>query len=168
MDQHPNKQIIMETDEGDDLVRRIRCLRHSKRPSLQMYNIWIVEHRHNSYTNEIECTLMHGLVATGIMNIPRSPNSYPLLGRHSAHIILQTSDRMQEYSIPSLGGNYVRAMPHRFPNVIAGQGEYDEIGIFPQVQEMYPHLGVLHYIINCSNPMLKMQIGNGYTLIYNL
>jgi hypothetical protein len=82
----------METDKDDDLVRRIQYLQHSKRPGLQMYNMWIGEHRHNPYyTDEIECTLMCGLATTGIMNVCRTPNSYPLAGQHSRSRILWTS-----------------------------------------------------------------------------
>jgi hypothetical protein len=63
VDTHDN--MIMEMDKDDNLVQRIRCLEHSKRPDLQMHDIWIGEHsRHNPYRDEIECTLMHGLLFT--------------------------------------------------------------------------------------------------------
>jgi hypothetical protein len=38
-DLHLNDNIIMETDEDDDLVQRIQCLQHSERPGLQMYDM---------------------------------------------------------------------------------------------------------------------------------
>jgi hypothetical protein len=155
-DLHPTDNIVMETDEDDDLLQRIRCLRHSERPSLQMYDMWIGEHRHNPYTNEIECTLVRGLVTTGVLNVRRTPNSYPLTGRHSRRRILWTSNRMQESSIPGLDGYYASAMTHHFPDAVAGQGEHQEIGVYPlsQIREMYPYLGVLyalHYQLLESN-----------------
>jgi hypothetical protein len=108
--------------------------------------MWIGEHRHNPYTDEIECTLLRGLVTTGIMNVCRTPNSYPLAGQHSRSRILWNSNQMQEYSIPSLGGYYASAMTYHFPDAVAGQGEHQKNGIYPLswVQEMYPHLDVLY------------------------
>jgi hypothetical protein len=40
-DQYPTQNIIMNTDEEDILLTRIRCLRHCKRPSLNTQDIWI-------------------------------------------------------------------------------------------------------------------------------
>jgi hypothetical protein len=143
MDQLSNENIIMDTDKGDDLIQRIWCLRHSKRPGLQMYDMCIGEdRRHNPYTDEIECTLLRGFVTRGItMNVCRTPNSCPWIRRHSRSRILWTSSWMQEYSIPSLGGYYASAMTHHFPDIVAGQGGHQEIGVFPlsQVQDIYPH-----------------------------
>jgi hypothetical protein len=53
-------------------------------------------------------------------------------------------------------------MIYRFPDAIEGQGEHKEIGVFPfsQVQEMYPHLGVmcaLHYQLLKSNEAKNWQ-----------
>jgi hypothetical protein len=161
-DRYPNRNIIMETNEGDDLVRRIRYLRNSERPSLQMYDMWIREHRHNPYTDEIECTLMRGQVTTGVMNVRRTPSSYPIRGRNLRRRIQWTSERMQANSIPSLNGYYASAITHHFPTAVAGQGEHQEIGVFPlsQIREMYPHTGVmyaLHYQLLESNEAENWQ-----------
>jgi hypothetical protein len=65
-DQYPTQNIIMNTEEDDNLLTRIRRLRNSERPILNTYEVWIKNHRHNDITCEIECRVMQGPVTTGV------------------------------------------------------------------------------------------------------
>jgi hypothetical protein len=62
-DRYPTQNIILNTDEDDILLTRIR---HCERPSLNTYNIWVQMHRRNTITGVVECTVMRGPVVTGI------------------------------------------------------------------------------------------------------
>jgi hypothetical protein len=57
-DQYPTQNIIIRMDEDDNLLTRIRCLRHCERPSLNMYAIWIRMYRQNNITGVVECAVI--------------------------------------------------------------------------------------------------------------
>ena len=124
----------MNSDEEDILLTRIRCLRHCERPSLNMYDMWIRMHRRNTITGAVECTVMHGLVVTGIRTTRDRPFAYPIWGSngHPGNRIQWDAHTRQIGGVQSLSGQYITTITHNLHNPI--QGEQVQIGLFTLAQ----------------------------------
>jgi hypothetical protein len=147
-DQYPLQNIIMNTDEEDILLTRIRCLRHIERPSLNTYDIWIRTHRRNEITSEIECTVMRGPVVTGIRTARNTPFPYPIWGINGNPIrgdpIIRNENSARTGGVQSLDGQYITTITHHLNNPT--QRIHVQIGIFTltQVKDLFPIIGVMY------------------------
>ncbi len=145
-DQYPTQNIIMNTDEEDILLTRIRCLRHCKRPSLNTQDIWIQMHWKNTITGQVECAVMRGPVVTGIRTTQDKPFASPIWGSNGrpGDRILWDAHTRQMGGVQSLGGQYVTTITHALHNPI--EGSYRQIGIFTlnQIRDLFPIIGVLY------------------------
>ena len=149
-DQYPTQNIIMDNDEDDNLLTRIRCLRHCERPSLNTYDIWIRMHRRNIITGIVECTVMRGPVVTGIQTTRERPSAIPLWGSNGRYrgrerIQWNTYTRVAG-GVQSLNGQYVTTITHNLRSRAAGP--HTQIGIYTldQVREFFPIIGVIYAI----------------------
>jgi hypothetical protein len=137
----------MDSDKDDDLLTRIRCLRHCERPSLDTYDIWIRMHRRNSITGTVECAVMRGPVVSGIRTTRDRPHNYPIWGsngRTTGERIIWNTHTREAGGVPSLGGQYITTITHSLHNP-AARGN-TQIGIFTltQVRELFPIIGVMY------------------------
>jgi hypothetical protein len=147
-DRYPTQNIIMNTDEEDILLTRIRCLRHCERPSLSTYDIWIRMHRRNNITGIVECAVMRGPVVAGIRTTRDRPYAYPIWGsngRPRTDIPIQwDAYTRQTGGVQSLNGQYVTTITHNLRDPT--QEDHVQIGIFTltQVKDLFPLIGVMY------------------------
>jgi hypothetical protein len=147
-DQYPARHIIMDTDEDDNFITRIRCLRHCERPSLNTYDIWIRMHRRNEITGIVECAVMRGPVVTGVQTSRQIPFSIPLWGSNGRYTgrerIHWNAHTRVVGGVQSLGGRYITTITHNLRN--PAEGPHTQIGIYTltQVREFFPIIGVMY------------------------
>jgi hypothetical protein len=151
IDRYPTQNIIMNTEEEDILLTRVRCLRHVERPSLNTYDIWIRMHRRNNTTGVVECAVMRGPVVMGIRTTRDRPFAFPIwasngrpTGSPAQQLIVWDAYTRRRGGVQSLGGDYVTTITHSLSDPVHHPAV--QIGIFTltQVRELFPIIGVMY------------------------